>query len=189
MMLFLSVTRHRSLLLPLLLCACGAAEEERAAPPPPAVVASRVAVLPEQRQVEAIGSARAATAAELFPEAAGAVTRVGFAAGDYVRSGQVLVELDSRRERLAVRLADVAVAEASQLLERYRRIEDTGALSASQIEAGETALQAAKIELEQAEVAFADRTVRAPFAGHMGLPQIDRGDRITPTTLIATIDD
>ncbi|GAA0731980.1 hypothetical protein GCM10009106_13070 [Sphingomonas japonica] len=143
----------------------------------------------EQAKVEAIGTARAATAADLFPEASGLVTAVRFTAGDYVRSGAPLVQLDDRREQLAVRLAGVAVAEADQLLGRYRRIEDTGALSASQIEAGVTALQSAQIELEQAKVALADRTVRAPFSGHMGIPQIDRGDRVTPTTLIATIDD
>ncbi len=143
----------------------------------------------EQAEVEAIGTARAATAADLYPEAAGLVTAVRFSAGDYVRSGAPLVQLDDRREQLAVRLASIAVAEADQLLGRYRRIEDTGALSASQIEAGVTALQSARIELEQAKVALADRTVRAPFSGHMGIPQIDRGDRVTPTTLIATIDD
>ena len=59
----------------------------------------------------------------------------------------------------------INVAEADPLLGRYRRTEDTGALSASQIEAGVTALESARIQLEQAEVALADRTVRAPFTG------------------------
>lgn len=170
------------------LSACGSAEQDRGEQPPP-VVAQPVQMVAEQTEVEAIGTARAATAAELFPEAAGMVKAVRFTAGDYVRRGEPLVLLDDRREQLAVRLASVAVAEASQLLARYRRIEDTGALSASQIEAGETAVQSAQIELEQARVALADRTVRAPFSGHMGIPQIDRGDRVSTTTLIGTIDD
>ena len=169
----------------------GCASEQEAAGPKAStrVVAQTVQMVAERAEVEAIGTARAAVAAELYPEAAGLVTAVRFSAGDRVARGAVLVRLDDRREQLAVRLARVAVAEADQLLARYRRIEDTGALSASQIEAGVTALQSAKIQLEQAEVALADRTVRAPFAGYMGIPQVDRGDRITPTTLIGTIDD
>lgn len=172
-----------------MLSACGAEREPDVAEPAVRVVAQKVQMLSERASLETIGSARAVTSAQLYPEAAGLITSVGFTAGQRVAKGAPLVRLDDRRERLAVRLAQVAVAEAEQLLGRYRRIEDTGALSASQIEAGETALQSARIELEQAKVALADRTVRAPFAGHMGIPQVDRGDRITPTTLIATIDD
>ncbi|MFV0624030.1 efflux RND transporter periplasmic adaptor subunit [Sphingomonas sp. ac-8] len=173
----------------LMLSACGTEQEPEAAEPPVRVVAQKLDMLSERARLEAVGSARAIVSAQLYPEAAGLVSAVEFTAGERVAKGAPLVRLDDRRERLAVRLAQVSVAEAEQLLGRYHRIEDTGALSASQIEAGETALQSARIELEQAQVALADRTVRAPFAGHMGIPQIDRGDRITPTTLIGTIDD
>lgn len=179
----------KGLIASLMLSACGAERERETADPPVRVVAEQVQMLAERASLEAIGSARAVISAQLYPEAAGLVTAVGFTAGQRVTKNTPLVTLDDRRERLAVRLAQVSVAEAEQLLGRYRRIEDTGALSASQIEAGETALQSAKIALEQAKVALADRTVRAPFAGYMGIPQVDRGDRITTTTLIGTIDD
>ncbi|MDT0577059.1 efflux RND transporter periplasmic adaptor subunit [Croceicoccus sp. F390] len=165
-----------------------------AAPEPPpqrkaiAVVAQTVRFLPEQTQVEAIGTARAAVSAELYPETAGRVTAVLFKAGEYVKEGQPLLKLDARQERLAVDAADVQLREADQLLSRYRRIEDTGALSESQIEAGETALASARVGLEQARTALSDRTVRAPFSGHVGLTQIDRGDRVSDSTPITQID-
>ncbi len=170
-----------------LLSACSGdqAEQER---PAVAVVARPVRVLPEQSTVEAIGTARAATSAQVFAESAGRVERVLFAAGDYKRQGAPLVELDARQERLAVDAARVQVREADQLLGRYRRIEDTGALSESQIEAGETALASARVALQQAQAALADRTVRAPFAGHVGLTEIDRGDRVNDSTPITQID-
>ncbi|RDS77182.1 efflux RND transporter periplasmic adaptor subunit [Alteriqipengyuania lutimaris] len=173
--------------LGLLIAACSSGEEEREEEPVP-VVAQEVRFLPEVSQVEAIGTARAATSAELFPETAGRVTRVRFAAGDYVREGATLLELDSRAERLDVEAARVAVQEASQLLGRYRRIEDTGAISDSQIEAGENALAAARVELRQAQTSLADRTVRAPFSGHVGLTEIDVGDRVNDSTPITQID-
>lgn len=175
----------------LIICAvllrCSEPEEEpRRAPVP--VVAQAVTMAPEQLRIEAIGSARAETSAEIYPETAGRVERVMFSAGDYVRRGEPLVQLDARQERLAVEAARVQVREADQLLGRYRRIEDTGALSESQIEAGETALASARVALEQAQAALADRTVRAPFSGYVGLTEIDTGDRVNDSTPITQID-
>ena len=171
----------------LLVTACGEAERDPAREGVP-VVAQDISVLPEQIEIEAIGSARAATSAEIFAETAGRVTAVLFAAGDFVRKGEALVRLDSRQERLAVEAAQVQVQEADQLLGRYRRIEDTGALSESQIEAGVTALASARVALEQAQTALADRTVRAPFSGHVGLTEVDPGDRVNDSTPITQID-
>ena len=152
------------------------------------VVAEDVRFLPDKVEVEAIGTARAVTSAEIYPESAGRVTRVMFSAGDFVRSGQPLLQLDARQERLAVESARVQVLEAEQLLGRYRRIEDTGAISESQIEAGETALASAQVALRQAQAELADRVIRAPFSGHVGLTEIDPGDRVSDATPIAQID-
>jgi RND family efflux transporter MFP subunit len=174
--------------LPLVILAGCTETTEDGPPESVAVVAERVQMLDERLQIEAVGSARAQTSAELFPESAGQVREIRFAPGDYVQQGKVLLVLDSRREQLAVNLAQVQVQEAAQLLARYRRIEDTGAISDSQIEAGETALASARVELEQAQAILADRTVRAPFSGHIGLTEIDIGDRIGPETPIAQLD-
>lgn len=172
-----------------LLAACGGtADNDRGSREAATVTAAKVRYLPEQRRIEAIGTARARTSAEIYPETAGRVTAVLFRGGDYVQAGDPLVRLDSQAEQLAVDLARISVREAKQLLGRYRRIEDTGAISASQIEQGETALTAAQIELRQAEVALADRTVRAPFSGNVGFTEVDIGDRVTTDTVIAQLD-
>jgi len=152
------------------------------------VIAQTAQFVEEEQIIEAIGTARALRSAEIFSEVAGIATTVRFTPGAFVRSGQILVELDARQERLALKLAAVRVSEAEQLLARYRRIEDTGALSDSQIEAGETALAAAQIGRDQARVALALRTIRAPFAGHISFSEIDPGDRVTQQTLIAQLD-
>ena len=153
-----------------------------------AVVAEPARLVADEAIVDAVGTARAVRSAEIFPEVSGRVAAVRFAPGAFVRAGAVLVELDARAERLALKLAEVRVAEAEQLLARYRRIEDTGALSDSQIEAGETALAAARIVRDQAALALAERTIRAPFAGHVSFSELDPGDRVTPTTRVAQID-
>lgn len=180
----------RRILIALFLLAASACSGETAQRPEReiSVVAKPAQFLEEERVIEAIGTARATRSAQIFPEVSGRVTAVRFRPGAFVSKGQVLIELDARRERLALKLAEVRVSEAQQLLARYRRIEDTGALSDSQIEAGETALAAAEIERDQAAVALAQRTIRAPFSGHISFSEIDPGDSVTPQAAIAQLD-
>lgn len=176
-----------AILASLSLAACGSGEE-RGQDRSVTVVAEPVNMLPDEEIVEAIGTARAVRSAEIYPEVSGQVTAIRFKPGSFVSAGQTLVQLDAQQERLALRLAEVRVREAQQLLDRYRRIEGTGALSESQIEEGETALAAARIERDLAREALAERTIKAPFAGHISFSEIDVGDRITPATLVAQLD-
>ena len=174
-----------------LLAACGGGGEDTAdrEQQPVSIVTQDIAFEPEETRVEAVGTARARTTAVIYPKTGGEVEEVLFGTGQFVERGDPLVRLEAEEERLAVRLSRVAVQEAEQLLQRYRRIEDTGAISDSQIDEGETALQAARIELEQAELALAERTVRAPFSGFVGLTEIDPGARIQTSTPIVELDD
>ena len=186
------ITRRPAVLLLVgFLASCGDAEAPRPEPAEEAVrvLAQRVAYEPDARVVEAVGTARARRAAVLRPQTGGEVEAVLFATGDRVEAGTPLVRLEDEEEALAVRLARVAVQEAEQLLARYRRIEGTGAVSGSAIDEARTALEAARIEQEQAELALARRTVRAPFAGTVGLTEVDPGARVTPETEITRLDD
>ena len=171
------------------LIACGEEEPAAREVEDVRIVAHEIGYRQEDRRIEVVGSARARQSAIIYPETSGEVTRVAFEAGDYVEQGDTLAELDSEEEQLAVRLARVAVAQAEQLLERYERIEGTGAVSAAQIDQARTALDSARIELEQAQLALRKRTIRAPFSGHVGLTDIDAGVRITTTTVITRLDD
>lgn len=153
------------------------------------IVAQPVEFIRQETRIEAVGTARARSTATIYAETGGRVTQILFQAEDYVEKDAALVKLEDDDERLAVRRAEVAVKSAEQLLARYRRIEGTGAVSASQIDEAQTALEAARIDLDRAKVTLADRTVKAPFAGHVGLTDVDPGDRITNATIITQLDD
>lgn len=154
-----------------------------------AVVAHEVVYQPEILRVEAVGTSRARAAAVMYPETGGEVVEVLFGTGDFVEAGVALLRLESREEELAVRLAAVEIKDAEQILARHRRIEDTGAVSDSQVEVAQTAVDAARVALDQARNALAERTVRAPFSGFVGLSDVDAGARVTPTTEITRLDD
>lgn len=158
-------------------------------PPAAGVIAHTVGMRADTTRVEAVGTARAKRQAIIQAESGGEVVEIGFSAGDKVEEGDLLLALESEAERLAVSRARVAVKDAEQLLARYQRIDVPGAISDSQIDEARTALEAAQIDLDLALRALEERTVRAPFAGHVGITDIDPGARITTQTEITRLDD
>jgi RND family efflux transporter MFP subunit len=140
-------------------------------------------------RVEAVGTSRAIRSVVIHPAASGRVVAVNFEPGQFVPAGHVLLELDSRDEKLAVELARVRLADAERLLDRYRRTGSSGAVLPTEIDAARTGAEAARIELGRAQVALDDRSIEAPFDGHVDFTDVDPGDRVNPDTDITTIDD
>jgi RND family efflux transporter MFP subunit len=139
--------------------------------------------------VEVIGSGLALRSVTLYPASSGEVVEVAFQAGQAVRTGQVLLRLEDRRQRLAVDMASARLDAARRLLARYERTGTTGAVAGSVLDQARNELRQAEIALAQAREALADRTVRAPFAGVVGLAEVQPGDRITTETVVTTLDD
>jgi membrane fusion protein, multidrug efflux system len=139
--------------------------------------------------IEAVGTSRAVLSAEIHSAAAGEVVAVNFEPGQTVRSGDVLVELDSRQQVLDEELAKLRLVDAERLYDRYARSADTGAVLPTTVDAALTAVETARVELEQARIKLEDRRIRAVFDGFVGGTDVDIGDRIGPETLITTLDD
>jgi membrane fusion protein (multidrug efflux system) len=153
------------------------------------VIVARSVEASDAFSLDLLGSAVAQQSVTIFPAVAGEVARVGFRTGEQVRAGQVLLQLDDRQERLAADLASARVEAAQALFERYGATRGTGAVPASVVDDARTALRSARIELAQAREALDERTVRAPFAGVVGLAPVERGDRVTTESPITTLDD
>ena len=153
------------------------------------VLVKAVELRAERTRIKAVGTARAYRSVTLHPAAAGEVAAVHFAPDQKVHKGSLLLELDSRSEKLAVDLARVRVRTARRLLSRYERSAGSGAFAESTVSDARSALDEAEIALRQAELALSDRQVVAPFDGFVGLTEIDVGDRIGTGDAITTLDD
>lgn len=172
--------------------ACGDAPAETQAPAVERVV--RVIVEPLQfessrTEVEAVGTSRALRSVDVYPATSGEVIAVNFEPGQMVSAGAALVELDRREQELAVKLAGIQLEDAERLYDRYARSADSGAVVQTVLDEARTAAEAARVELERAQIALDDRTVRAAFDGFVGATEVDRGDRIDTGTMITTLDD
>jgi RND family efflux transporter MFP subunit len=103
----------------------------------------------------------------------------------------VLLALDARDETLALELAELRLADARRMLERYTRANNNVELTVPEttVDTARTALDSARIERDRAQIALQRRFVTAPFDGYVGISDVDAGDRIDPATEITTIDD
>ena len=190
----------RRLLPALLLCALVACDGAPVAERPEAgrgtrgaipVVVEPVVVEAQRTRIQAVGTSRALRSVSLFPEAAGEVEAVHFAPGDRVEAQDVLLELDSDDQRLALELAQVRLEDARRLLDRYVAANRSGERTVPEttVDATRLALETARIERDRARVALERRVVSAPFDGYVGITDVDAGDRIDPATEITTLDD
>lgn len=139
-------------------------------------------------RIEAIGTARAKQFVTIYPQASGEIIDFMVSAGDRVKNNQPILKLESRRTRIAKQLAEKRLKEAKRLLTRSKRLRSSRVNSLANVEDAQTVYERAALELEQASEALNDRTIEAPFAGIVGIPKVEKGDRVTPTTAIITID-
>lgn len=161
------------------------ARVERAVP----VIAEPLRFERARTRIEAVGTTRAILSAEIYPAASGEVVAVNFEPGQFVTKGEVLVELDNREARLALRLAKLQLADAERLLERYARSASSGAVLPTTLDEAKSSVEAAKIDVDGAEIQLDYRSIEAVFDGHVGATEVDPGDRVNPNTLITTLDD
>ncbi|UUX51720.1 efflux RND transporter periplasmic adaptor subunit [Nisaea acidiphila] len=156
---------------------------------PAAVVVADVSFVRERLRTEAVGTARAYQSARLHPVADGRVIATALRTDGNVSQGQVLLELDHKTETLAVELARVRLEAAQRVAERLTKLRKSGASTQAALDDAVTAVDAAKIELERAQLALEDRFLLAPFSGRIGMTDIEVGDRVDTGTEIAVLDD
>lgn len=141
------------------------------------------------RTVEAVGTTRARQSVEIVPEADGRVVALDIVPGTRVAQGAVLVRLDDAIQRADLAEARARVTEQNQALARARQLRETNAVSQATLEDITARLAEAEAALHRARQRLADRTITAPFAGIVGLTEIDEGARVRGGELIARLDD
>lgn len=159
--------------------------------PAPAVpvVLARTTEATNNADIDVLGSGVAERSVVLFSAVAGEVSELSFRAGQRVQARQVLMRLVDRSQRLALDLATAKLDAAQRLLARYEATRGTGAVPGSVIDEAQSGVNLARIELRQAQESLADRVLRAPFAGVVGLAAVEPGDRVGLNTAITTLDD
>ncbi|HVG73091.1 MAG TPA: efflux RND transporter periplasmic adaptor subunit [Vicinamibacterales bacterium] len=173
-----------------------------AALPPTDVMTLTLEPKPVPRASEFVATIRSLRSTTIQPQVEGFVRRIFVKAGDQVRSGQPLIQIDPDRQQasiitlesqVAAREADLAFA--TQQITRMKKLHQAGAVSLAELEQAETAhknaeaqLTAVRSQIKENEVQLQYYRVIAPVAGIVGEIPVREGDRVTTATPITTID-
>ena len=161
-----------------------------AAPKPAApvfVTETKLATIEDR--IEALGTLRAKESVELTASVTEIVTAINFDDGDRVKQGQVLVEMTSDEEHALLKEARVTVDEARRQYQRIKSLRKQQSASESELDEQRRVWEASQARLTAIESRLADRLIRAPFAGIVGLRNISVGALVEPGDLITTLDD
>lgn len=154
----------------------------------------RVVAAEPQRQVlrdvvVAIGSARGVQSVVLSPAVAGRVVAVNANPGDRVKTGDVIVTLDAEAAQLAVDRAALVLDDARATIDRLDRLAKSGTTTSLQRQDAELALRTAELGLRVAERDLKDHSLTAPIAGFVGLIEVQPGDLVASSTVVARLED
>ncbi|WP_245921444.1 efflux RND transporter periplasmic adaptor subunit [Bowmanella denitrificans] len=186
------------LFMPAAVCGClmllcgifsaGVSAQAGPAARPAKVLTSTLEFERQSSRVEAVGTTEALQSVVLYPAVADRVVAVHFQPGDRVVKGQLLLELDARRQKVAVERAKILLADAERTVVRLQENRKRGAIAQSELDDAVTQRDLAKVQLDEANTELQDRQVIAPFDGVLGLTDVEVGDRINLQTAITSID-
>lgn len=156
-----------------------------------------------EETTEFIGTVKSRRSVTVQPQVEGFLTRIAVASGVRVSPGVVLMEIDAGRQEATVatleaqRAArDADLAFWRQQTSRLKTLLEAGAVSqqeydqaAATLKAGEAQVAAIDQQIREQKVELGYHRVLAPAAGVVGDIPVRVGDRVTPSTVLTTVDD
>jgi membrane fusion protein (multidrug efflux system) len=154
----------------------------------PSTVATATATNTEwQAHTQAVGSLRAAKGADLAAQASGVVDQISFESGNDVKKGDVLLRLRPNDDFAKLAQLQAAAVLADLTLKRDQEQLAAQAISQATVDTDVSNLKSANAQVAAQQALIEEKIVRAPFAGRLGIRQIDEGQYLTAGTTVVTL--
>jgi membrane fusion protein (multidrug efflux system) len=144
--------------------------------PPPEAVTTIVA---KQEQwpttLTAIGTMAAVQGVTVSADLPGIVDRITFESGRPVRSGDVLVQLDTRQERAQLAAVEAEREFAKANFDRMQGLLNERVISRAEYDRATADQRQTGARVEEIHASIARKTIRAPFSGTLGIRQVNLG--------------
>lgn len=135
------------------------------------------------------GTLRARQAVLLRSPVAEQVTQIHFQDGQSVRRGDLLVSLQQAQEQAQLAAAQAHLLEAQAQFQRVSELRKQKLSSQAEWDLARAAVQAAEAAVDEMRAELADRQIKAPFDGVLGLCQISLGDYLSAGAVISQLTD
>jgi membrane fusion protein (multidrug efflux system) len=140
-----------------------------------------------QSQIEAVGSLRAVNGADLSIELAGVVEKLNFQSGDDVEEGKVLLKLRDADDVAKLKSLEAQADLAKITYDRDVKQLNAKAIAQAVVDNDDANLRNLRAQVDQQRALVEKKTLKAPFAGHLGIRQIDLGQYLAAGTAIVTL--
>jgi membrane fusion protein (multidrug efflux system) len=127
-------------------------------------------------EASAVGSLKSVDAVVLRPEVSGRVAAIRFADGQKAAKGAVLIELDAQTQAAELQQAKASLGLAQTNLKRSEDLFQKKFVSQRSLDEAQAQLKVQEAALALAEAKLGKMTLRAPFAGVVGLRSVSVGD-------------
>jgi multidrug efflux system membrane fusion protein len=158
--------------------------------PPPAQISAVIAtseVVP--RFAVGIGSLAAVHQVTVTPEVGGRITELDFESGAKVKAGDKILQINDAPDRgdlanyqAQARYATAELARAKTLASHQFGPQET-------VDQQQSQLDQANALIQKTQAVIAQKDVQAPFAGRLGVRQVDLGQYLNPGAAIVTLTD
>ncbi len=145
------------------------------APPPEAVTTIMAREETWQGSLGAIGTVTAVNGVVISADLPGVVQKITFKSGDRVAPGDLLVQLDTRQEEAQLAAAEAKLTLTRLNLERSRGLRTQGISAQADYDTAEAEQKQAEGNVAEIRATIERKTVRAPFAGILGIRQVNLG--------------
>lgn len=155
---------------------------------PPQTVSTIVAeVTTWEPTVQALGSFSASKQTALSAEVNGVVTAIHFDSGEQVHAGQTLVELNAAPLKAQVAQLQAQAQLAAANLKRDKAQLKVQAVSQAVVDTDRATLKSLQAQVKAQQALLAQKTIKAPFTGRLGIRKVNLGQFLAPGTAVVTL--
>ncbi|MGO9770335.1 MAG: efflux RND transporter periplasmic adaptor subunit [Roseiarcus sp.] len=157
------------------------------APKPTSVVVEAARVEQWPAQLTAIGTLRAYQGVAVAPQVGGVVAAIHFESGDDVAAGAPLVDIDDSVEQADLANGLAQLKNANVTLERAKMLIAGGNTPQSTVDAAIATRDSAAATVQHTRAVIAQKAIKAPFAGRLGLRNVDLGQYVPVGASLVTL--
>jgi membrane fusion protein (multidrug efflux system) len=147
----------------------------QSAPPPETVTTAEVRTESWESLITSVGSLEAVQGVMLTAELTGKVVHIAFEPGTKVKAGDLLLQQDVSSEEAQLRAAEATLALAKLELERPSKLLATKAVAKAKYDSDNAQYKQAVAQIDGIRATIMKKTIRAPFAGRLGIRLVNLG--------------
>lgn len=149
---------------------------------PPAVsVASAVAkAIDWNPTINAVGNFVAISGVDVNSQASGNIIKIDFDSGQYVDEGAPLITIDDNVDKAVLKFNQAELTLKNLNYQRQNDLFKRGATPISSVDEAQANRDQAQAKLEQTLAQINQKHIKAPFAGKLGIRQVNLGQFVTP---------